>query len=267
MRTLLIFVALCSSAFAQGPSPKIVGPTTARVGDIIILDASASTADYYSWLVDSSGVRFPSSESGISAQTIEQLKKLGWKPPAQATGGRVDHMVLDGGKKLILASYPGTWKATLAVSNKDGVQQMRHTLVVSGGSPPPPPPPPPPNGGNGDNGNGLKTDFTAETKTWLATVPLASRTFKDKQGNSVQKNLRETLFEIGSGAKAAGSIAAMETLLGISIRAVFTPLGRKAVDWKKFAEGSNKALDSVRDNGGTVEQYGAALLSMAKGLE
>lgn len=269
MRTLLTCMILATAfntTLAQdaGPTPKITAATSANVGDIIIIDAAESIADHFSWIVDSSGVRFPADGSGLSTKTVDQLMKLGWKPPATKSG-RVEYMILEGGKKLILASYPGTWKVVLAVSNKDGVKQLAHTMTVTGGGTEPPDVPDDPDDPPDDPK--LKTDFSAEAKTWLATVKRSSRDKKDSSGITVQENLHDTLVEIGNRWKKAGSIAVMETLLGVGIQATLTPLGAKAKDWQTFAVKSNEALDSVKSNGGTPEQYGAALLSIAKGLE
>lgn len=174
---------------------------------------------------------------------------------------KINYVTNSGGHRVLFFAQRSC--TFLVAAFKDGkVVKAEFKIKVEGSPPPtdppgPKPPPKPP----------LKTDYSAETKTWLATVPEASRNKKDNQGNTVQKNLRDTLKEIGSSWKAAGSIKAMETLLTVGIQASLTPLGKKAEDWLKFAAAANKALDSVRDGGGTAEQYGAALVSIAKGLK
>lgn len=258
------FAAMTSVVSGQDPVPMITGPVVARTGDIVILDASGSTADHFDWLVDTSGVLFPSRESKATTAEIAKLRAKGFdiKPLARTPPA---FMIMGDGKKLLLASYPGIWKISLAVGNENGVKQLPWIIVITnnGPQPPPGPKPDPPK----PDPPGLNTNLTAAARTWLATVPASSRNHKDRKGITIQKNLRDTLHEIGISAVKAGSIAAMETLLQIGIQASFTPLGAKALDWKSFAESANKALDDLKDKGATPAQYGAALISIAKGLE
>lgn len=148
MKSILIAAALllcCNSADAQSPAPvpAINGPTTARTGDLILLDASGSTATHFDWLVDTSGVQVPSNGADFAKSAAAKLRGLGWevKPPKKAEGGH--YLILDGGKRLLLASYPGTWRVSLAVGNANGVKQLPWTLVVQGHGPQPPPEPEP----------------------------------------------------------------------------------------------------------------------------
>ena len=154
MRTLAVLLLMSAVAAAQTkPVPKIKGPTKARTGDIIILDASESTADHFHWLIDDSSVTVPEGSMQSAQKMADQLRQLGFKvePPKDAKTS--NYLMIDGGKKLILASYPGTWKIILAVGNKGGVDQLAWTLVVQGAKPTPnpgpgptPPAPTPPTG-------------------------------------------------------------------------------------------------------------------------
>ena len=70
MRTAIAFLLLAQVALAQGaPTPTITGPTKAKTGDIIILDASTSGATHYSWLVDASDVTMPESAQQDAKKT------------------------------------------------------------------------------------------------------------------------------------------------------------------------------------------------------
>ena len=62
------------------------------------------------------------------------------EPPKKAEASH--YLILDDGKKLLLASYPGKWKVVLAVSNDKGVTQTAWNLVVEGVKPTPPKPDP-----------------------------------------------------------------------------------------------------------------------------
>lgn len=263
---LLLCLAIATPASAAPPVPAITGPTTARTGDLIFLDASGSTATHFDWLVDTSGVSIPTNGAESAQSMAEKLRKLGFKvEPPKNSAASATYLVLDGGKKLLLASYPGTWRVSLAVGNSEGVKQLPWTLVVAGNGPLPPPPkpddpkppgPPP-----------IKTDYSAEAKQWLATVPVASRNIITHKGLTVQKNLADTLNEVGMQADRAGSIAAMDILLEIGIKAVFKPLGPKAADWAKFAASADAVLNDLKSKGATPSQYGAALISIAKGIQ
>lgn len=222
-RTLVVVLLLVSPCLAQ-PVPRIDGPTSGTPGDIIFLDASKSTADHFDWLIDSSGVSLPSKSA-------------------------LTHVVVDGGKKVLLASYPGTWRISLAVGDKNGVKQLQWKIVVAGGTPGPDPPPP----------TDDKFDLSDEAREWLKSVPAAYRT--------PARDISETLNEIGARWKEAGSIKAMETLVTFGVGVSLAPLGANASKWGEFFAAANLSLDKLKTGGATAEQYGKALQSIAKGMK
>lgn len=249
------FLFLQAMAFADPPVAKVQGPNSASPGDIVILDASASNAKHYSWLVDASGVDVPTGRNGDVGSLVQKLESLGFKVERPATdNGPNTHLMIDGGKKLLLASYPGVWRISLAVSDDSGVSQIPWTVTV-GGSPPPKPKPddpdvPPPD---------PPADLTADAKRWLATVPADAL--------SAKKSLRESLRSIGMKGGEIGSIVAIDALLTNNVTAALQPLGNKAGGWESFFQSADAALENVKAKGGGPAEYGAALVQIAKALE
>lgn len=103
-RILLLLLIIPSVASAELPIPVITGPSGGVPGDLLVLDASESQADYFSWAV------------------IPELPD-----------GRLTIMVLEGGRKCIVASVPGTYTVVLAAGTADGVVLKKHTVTVTGG--------------------------------------------------------------------------------------------------------------------------------------
>lgn len=112
MRCFLFAVMLLGSVVAAAESPKAVisGPTGGVPGDIILLDASGSTGDYFKWAV--------SRELPDGRQTLV--------------------VVSESGKKVVIASLPGQHEIWLAVGNKDGVDLLKYVVTISGGPSPRP---------------------------------------------------------------------------------------------------------------------------------
>ena len=107
---------LGGSAMATPPTAIINGPKSAEPGEELIFDASMSEGDptLYAWRV------FP------------QL------------AGRKQLTVLDGGKKVRLASFPGTYLVRLMVANTEGIADHEHQVTIPGSVPCPPAPTPSP---------------------------------------------------------------------------------------------------------------------------
>lgn len=151
MRTLAALLLLCAVAAADAPVAKIAGPTSGRPGDILILDASGSAATFHDWSIDTADVQVPADHTLESFRTtVESMRAAGFRVTAPRTDSPPVYMLLDGGTRVLLASYPGTYRVSLAVGNAEGVDQLQWKLVVAGGAPVPPkpddpdPPPPPP---------------------------------------------------------------------------------------------------------------------------
>lgn len=115
--------------------------------------------------------------------------------------------------------------------------------IPPGGDDPDEPDPPP------------TTDLEAAARQWLATVPAECR------GNL--EDIRETLEDIGGEkGQMAGSAAAMNQLLSIGLAQHVTAKG-----WRDFFTRFDAAIDVLVAQGVSAEQFGAALVSMARGLE
>lgn len=116
-RTLPLFILLAFSATANAdpPSAIILGPTGGVPGDILVLDASASNGDFFAW------------------QVTPELPE-----------GRTTILPLEGGRKCLVCSVPGTYTLFLAVGNAKGISLLKHVVAVRGTGPSPPDPQPPP---------------------------------------------------------------------------------------------------------------------------
>lgn len=109
----LVFLLLCSMASAGEPAKAVIqGPTGGVPGDLILLDATASTGKYFKWLVH-----------------------------PQLPGGRQTIVLVEGGRKAFIASVPGQYSVTLAVGNEDGIDLIVYTVTITATGQPAPQPP------------------------------------------------------------------------------------------------------------------------------
>lgn len=115
---VFLCLALCTSVYAQGAKAVLSGPTGGVPGDLIVLDATGSTADFFSWNV------------------IPQL-----------SGGRQTIVTVENGRKAFLASVPGQYTVILSVANGEGIDVLLYRVTISndGSVPQPLPPGPTPN--------------------------------------------------------------------------------------------------------------------------
>lgn len=114
MKPLVVILLMTSISYADQPIIVLTGPSGGVPGDILILDASSSTADHYAWSVT-----------------------------PELPDGRTTIMPLEGGTKCLISSVPGTYNVFLAISTADGISMKRHTVTVIGDCPPDPQPGPP----------------------------------------------------------------------------------------------------------------------------
>ncbi len=144
MKTITAFLLLCATTFGAAPVAKIIGPTTARPGAIVILSVEGVKPKHIKWRVDASQVQIPKDGAAEALEaTAVVLREAGYSvqlPPADAPQ---IYLVLDDSRRLLLSSYVGTYKAKLVVGNDDGVDDVEHQVVVSGTLPIPVPVPVP----------------------------------------------------------------------------------------------------------------------------
>lgn len=142
MKTLTCYLALCCAVLAEPPRVTLVGPTTARQGDLVILDASQSVGEFFAWRV-SADVRTDGQRSVDLRDVAASLRDAGYEvsePPSNEIPLFVE---IDGGRRVVLSSYPGTYRAALAVGNSEGVALTIYELTVDGSPAPQPEPPGP----------------------------------------------------------------------------------------------------------------------------
>lgn len=145
MRTTLAFLLLTTAALADKPTPQIDGPTERHAGALTFLDASASAgAESFGWMVDTSAVAVPKDGKPDVAETVRQLRSMGFDVQEPEDESEPLWAVSDDGTRLWLSSYPGTYAIVLGVSNADGIVLMPWKVTVAGGNVPPPDPPVPP---------------------------------------------------------------------------------------------------------------------------
>ncbi len=115
---LILCVLLAESLEANALEPKaiIAGPKVAEAGEEIILDASTSEGD---------------------------PKVFAWRIYPRLDG-RKQLTVLEGGKSVRVASFPGRYMVRLMVANSDGISDHDHTITIPGPTPCPPAPEPSP---------------------------------------------------------------------------------------------------------------------------
>jgi len=114
-RLPLILLALLvpSIAVAAPPRAIITGPTTAIPGELLTLDATSSENEpkHFKWSI---------------SPELRGRKQL------EPNGG-----------KCVVATYPGVYVVTLAISNDDGIDTLTYQLTFPGEAPCPPPAPKP----------------------------------------------------------------------------------------------------------------------------
>lgn len=118
-RPLIVASMVLVATTVSGAPPRAVvnGPLTATAGELVSLDAGESSEpEHFLWKV-----------------TPELL-------------GRKLFEVCDGGRRIRIATLPGTYTYALAVANKDGIDLVYHTITIPGSVPVIPPGPTPPHG-------------------------------------------------------------------------------------------------------------------------
>lgn len=131
MRPLLTFLLLTTTLLAQNPEIQLDSTETAEPGQIILIDASATTgATHFRWTV-----------------VPEEIN------------GQPTLIEVECGRKAILASYPGEYTVIVAAASETGLSIEKRVIVVSGGTITPDPRPV------------NKFGLAAKVKGWIADVP------------------------------------------------------------------------------------------------
>jgi hypothetical protein len=103
---VVVMLLLPGVLLAEPPKAVLSGPTGGVPGDIIVLDASASTAKFMKWVVS-----------------------------PKLTGGRQNIMEFEQGRKAVLASLPGQYTVTLIAANEDGIDIVEYAVTITGPQP------------------------------------------------------------------------------------------------------------------------------------
>lgn len=114
---VLAFLLMFGGVTAAAPPVAIIsGPRTAEPGEEVILDASTSEGD---------------------------PKVFAWRIYPQLAG-RKQLTVLEGGKRVRVASFPGRYLVRVMMANEDGISDHDHVVNIPGAAPCPPAPDPSP---------------------------------------------------------------------------------------------------------------------------
>lgn len=255
--TILAVILCCSVAFAADPIAVVTGKKLAKTGDLIVLDSKDSTPDTRrKWTV------WPEL-TGTASQVNENLER--WAASLREHGATVimpsesddsNSIAIEGDSKLVLASYPGTYRVMLAVSNADGLAVAKWTVTVSAASPPPDVPDPPE---EPDPPVVPSLGLTASVQGWLASVPAANLAEKAA--------LRAALTSTGNQAVAGkhSNLDAVKAAAGTAIKNSGIDLSA----WKAFGQSMNAGFDGLIATGkiATAADYGRGLLEVAEGLK
>lgn len=237
MRTVTAFLLLVSMAFGEKPSPKIDGPTTRHAGALTFLDACGSSgAESFGWMVDTSDVTVPADGKPDVAETVEQLRKLGFDVHEPDDKSEPLWAVSEDGKRLWLSSYPGVYRIVLGVGNADGLVMLPWTVTV-GEVKPPKPDPPKPDPPKPDPDPPVPTPSTPiGLLTYAGVLATPERTGFDKVSDIYR-----------TASKNAAGFASVEALLA-SVKDATNKLGTGTVaSWTPIARVLEAQLDVMRD--------------------
>ena len=229
-----IFAAVLAVA-AQTPEAVITGPTGGLPGDIIVLDASQSSADFYLWNV------FPKLPDG--RQTIAPFP---------------------GGTHAVLATVPGKYTVVLTVGTSDGLDQIEYVVTIGGDVPPVPPKPPiPPRPEPEPTFSPGRFDLAAASYKWASKVPEAER----GRAAKLAAGFRAVASQIAAGVlRSAADIHTTQSAKNREALGDTADIGR---EWRGWLESLAVELKRHGD-AGTLrkpEDYQTAWTEIATGLE
>ena len=150
----------------------------------------------------------------------------------------------DGSRAFLSARAASNFTIVLAVVTEAGVVQVTHVVVVGDGPPAPD-----------------TRITTAMVQLWLNGVPEKERneTIKDPVTGETytrQQAVGRTFSDVGSAAKALGSIRATNVMLTTGLAAAF---GKQASKWASFAQAVDDALAAEEKRGIKAAEYGKIL--------
>lgn len=210
--SVLFCSLLTSAAWGEPPRAIIHGPSGGTPGDILLLDASSSTA----------------------------AQHFLWKVRPELAGRRTIY-VTESGKKCQVVSIPGTYTLTLAVSNEDGIDLTDWVITIPGDPdqpqpspgpapaprpvPPGPKPPDPPPAPEFPDG---QFKIAGDVYRWALDVNSTSRA-------TDAAALAEAANSIAA-AIAAGTLSSPQKILAALLVANNAALGPHVGDWKPFGD-------------------------------
>jgi len=232
MRRIVLLILLLSVpqvTWADLPIPVITGPSGGVPGDLLVLDASESQADHFSWAV-----------------------------VPEIPDGRLTILVIEGGRKCVVASVPGTYTVILAAGTADGVAVKKHTVTVSGGGNTPDPIKPRPPEPVIEDRFGL----SPKVKSWVQAVSDRSR----------QQQLSQAFRTAADRANTIGDLKKLEseTRSNLSGDLVREAIGgaSNASNWAPLFEPMGTEISRMDREGkiGTLADYQQAWREIAEGL-
>ncbi|MAT14255.1 MAG: hypothetical protein CMJ46_03195 [Planctomyces sp.] len=200
------------SAMAAPPEAIITGPTGGIPGDILVLDASESKADFFDWEVT-----------------------------PELPDGRKTILPLEGGKKCLVTSVPGTYTAFLAAGNAEGIDLKKWTVKVGGDSPTPGPgpgPTPPHPGPNPNPPNPVPPTPTPDVPDGKFAIAKLVRDWA-RQVNTPSRSAE--CVKLADGADAisarisAGTLEGPREILAAVLEANIAAVGH-SLEWQAFGK-------------------------------
>ncbi len=227
----LLSLFLTVDAGVAPPRAIITGPTGGQPGDILLLDASESEADYFVW--------------GVEPELAEHTTI----------------MPIEDGRKCIVATKPGSRTIFLSVSNAEGIDQIKWKVTV-GDNPPPGPgpgpgPPPEPDPPGPDDVYGLQR--LAHTEALKVVSPNRAAEASRLAGG----------FEGVAARISAGTLSKPQAILTALLRANNDALGASLPQWLNFGRTIAQRLQVLYESGEmrSLDDWAAALRAVSIGLQ
>ena len=261
IRPVLLALAFLASATAFAEQPKAVitdkdggiPPSKLIPGQINLLDSSQSVGDKFSWKVR---ISLAASQDGMKAakeHARQLLEGDGWKltPPADSSGDLWS--LVEGRRKLLMPSLPGTYHVILVAAGEGDPDIAEYDLTIDGGVTPGPGPGPVPPGPSPDpQPIGLSAAVAAEVAKvvkpethaeWLRLAEALQKvaTLADAGTLATVEQFVGTskIFEDVSLSTSASAAAAWATIKQTTIapRLKLTTVAEYSKSWKEIAAG------------------------------